>query len=474
MKPRPAPGLLVSSLLSVGSRLALVALVGLALGLATHPARAQTAGAPPPPDDTLLGTVEVDGSAGGLPPLPKLGVVPLPAAGEVDRTARAVVRNDLDLSGSYEVLGDDKAPDPLATRESPIDLAAWRGKGAEVVLRVFAEVQGTTSQIVAEAYLTAATPGSPAVKPVAGAAVDPPKPLYRGVFPVGSDARAASHRATDEVLGALTGRPGSFASHLTFAQRTGQWQSAQIVDPDGHGQVLASPADGTVLSPAFGPGGALYYVISRDFGPFRVATGAAATPSPLELPGSALGLAFSPDGARTAVTVMRSGKSAILVGDSAQLVGGGGAKLTELPAAPLAHHPAFGPLGKIAYVGGAPVQRVHIDGAAVSPAGFMASAPAFCDSAQGLLVVFTVEVQGGAELVATDTRGGGMRRLTQRQGDNRYPACSPDGRMVAFFSTTKSGAGPGLYVMPVLRPWLAKKVASGLGQSIRWERLPSK
>lgn len=102
----------------------------------------------------------------------------------------------------------------------------------------------------------------------------------------------------------------------------------------------------------------------------------------------------------------------------------------------------------------------------------MASAPSFCDTAQGLLLVFTVEVQGGAELVATDTRGGNLRRLTQRQGENRYPACSPDGRMVAFFSTTKSGAGPGLYVMPVLRPWLARKVADGAGQSVVWERLP--
>jgi TolB protein len=103
----------------------------------------------------------------------------------------------------------------------------------------------------------------------------------------------------------------------------------------------------------------------------------------------------------------------------------------------------------------------------------MASAPTFCDTTQGLWIVFTVEVVGGAELVATDTSGGNMRRLTQRQGENRYPACSPDGRLVAFFSTTKSGSGPGLYVMPVGRPWLAKKVSSELGQGLRWERLPS-
>jgi TolB protein len=445
---------------------ALAALVSLA-ALATRAPEAAAQSSSPPPDDSVLGTVEVDGSAGGIAPRPKLGLVPTPPAAEADKTAREVVRNDLDLSGAYEVLVDDKAPDPAATRDSLIDLAAWRGKGAEAVVRLTLDptAPATTPTLVAEAYLTAGAAPLPAGADASAA----PKPLYRGTFPVpaGASARAASHRATDALLGALTGRPGAFASRLAFAQRAGRWQTAQTIDPDGFGQALESPTDSTVMSPAFGPGGRLFYLLSRDYAPFRVATGAAGTILPFNLPGSALGLAFSPDGTRTAVTVMRDGKSLIMVGEPNDA-----GKLTAAPAAPLAHHPAFGPLGKMAYVGGSPVQRVYVDGAPVSPGGFMASAPSFCDTAQGLLLVFTVEVQGGAELVATDTRGGGLRRLTQRQGENRYPACSPDGRMVAFFSTTKTGAGPGLYVMPVLRPWMARKVASGAGLSVVWERLP--
>jgi len=446
-----------------------LAVAAVAVLAAVGPEALAQSSSPPssPPDDSALGTVEVDGSAGGIAPRPKLGLVPTPPAGEADRTARDVVRNDLDLSGAYEVLADDKAPDPAATRDSLIDLVAWRGKGAEAVVRLTLDPSApvATPTLVAEAYLTAgATPLAAGADPSAA-----PRPLYRGVFPVpaGTSPRAASHRVTDALLGALTGRPGAFASRLAFAQRAGRWQTAQSIDADGFGQALESPTDSTVMSPAFGPGGRLFYLISRDYAPFHAATGVAGTILPFNLPGSALGLAFSPDGTRTAVTVMRDGKSLIMVGEPNDA-----GKLTAGPASPLAHHPAFGPLGKMAYVGGAPVQRVHVDGAPVSPAGFMASAPSFCDTAQGLLLVFTVEVQGGAELVATDTRGGGLRRLTQRQGENRYPACSPDGRMVAFFSTTETGAGPGLYVMPVLRPWMARKVAGGAGQSVVWERLP--
>ncbi len=442
--------------------LALAGLAGLAAtGLSPRLASAQNATTTPaPPDDALLGAVEVDGSGSGILPLPKLGIAPAGALDDTDRTVQAVIRKDLDLSGQYEVIGDEKAPDPSAARTAPVDLAAWHAKGVEVVVRVFAELDGASSKIVAEAWLTRGNGASP----VRGETQEAPKPVYRAATPSGTDARAAAHRVTDELLGALTGRPGAFASHLTFVKRDKAFQTAQTLDSDGFNLQSASPQGLTVLSPAFGPNGVLYYAVSRDYSPFRVAAGPRATELPLAVPGSVLGLAISPEGNRAALTVMVDGKSSILVGENG--------KLSTLTAAPLAHHPAFGPLGKVAYVGGTPVQRVHVDGTAVSPAGFMASAPTFCDTQQGLLVVFTVEVQGGAELVSTDSRGGNMRRLTQRQGENRYPACSPDGRMVAFFSTTKTGQGPGLYVMPVSRPWLAKKISSEIGLGLRWERLP--
>jgi len=433
--------------------------LGLAGGLALVSGAAHGQGASPPPDDALLGTVEVDGSGNGITPLPKLAFVPLAPLSEADRATQGVVRHDLELSGQYDVIAADKLPESSTTREAIVDLAQYRAKtGAEVVVRVFAEAKGATFEVVGEAYDT---------RGAAPATTTAPTPLFRTTEAAKDSGalRLTAHAVTDKLLGALSGRPGPFVSHLVFSRRDGTWQSLRTVDADGENVKTASPTNATILSPTFGPGGVLYYVISRDYAPFRVAAGPQGTVLPIDVPGSVLGIAMSQDGSRAALTVMRDGKSSILTSENG--------KLTTLTAAPLAHHPAFGPLGKVAYVGGTPVQRVHVDGKAVSPAGFMASAPTFCDTTNGLWIVFTVEVAGGAELVATDTSGGNMRRLTQRQGENRYPACSPDGRLVAFFSTTKSGQGPGLYVMPVLRPWLAKKVSSEVGQGLRWERLPT-
>ena len=58
-----------------------------------------------------------------------------------------------------------------------------------------------------------------------------------------------------------------------------------------------------------------------------------------------------------------------------------------------------------------------------------------------------------------------MKRLTQDQGSNTYPACSPDGRQVAFFS---SRSGGGLYVSNPLGQ-NQQKISTATGESLRWE-----
>jgi TolB protein len=419
------------------------------------------------PDESILGTVEVNGSAEGLPPLPKLGIVPVVPTGLADTLVRLVVVRDLDLSGQFEVLKDEVAPSGPFTHTTPLDLGAWRTSGAEYVVRVFsqpAESDSSKTELVGEAYLT------PAKAPRSAPGASPPdaKPAFRTVVPTATtEIRAASHRLVDQLLGALTGRPGGFASQMTYAEVVGRWRRIFEIDSDGFNLRTAGPTEATALSPAFGPGGQIYYALSADYSPFRLAFGQNGTTIPVSAPGSIMGLAFNADRSKLALTVMDQGKSSLWVGrpDSLQ----------PLPSPPFANHPTFGPLGKIAYVAGTPVQRVYIDGKPVSPQGFMASAPVFCDTPQGLLVVYTVGVGSGADIISSDTGGGSIRRLTQHQGANTYAACSPDGRLVAFFSTGKNKRGAtddptaGLFVMPIQRPWLAKKISSEVGESLRWE-----
>ncbi len=285
------------------------------------------------------------------------------------------------------------------------------------------------------------------------------------------EVRAASHRLVDQLLGALTGRPGGFASEMAYAEKVGRWRRVYALDSDGFDLRAVGPIDATALSPAFGPGGQIFYALSRDYSPFRLVFGPDATLVPMAIPGSILGLAFNGDRSRVAVIAMDAGRSQLWMGDRG--------RLQPMDTPPLANHPVFGPLGKVAYTAGTPVQRVYVDGKPISPPGFMASAPVFCDTPNGLLVVYTVGTGVGADIVTTDANGGSLRRLTQHEGANTYAACSPDGRLIAFFSTGKrkadgrgnGDAGGGLFVMPVQRPWLAKKISDEIGESLRWEPL---
>jgi TolB protein len=430
----------------------------------------------PSVDEDLLGTVEVNASADGLPPLPKMAIVPVVPTGTADSIVNVVVRRDMELSGQFEVLPATAAPAGTYTHTTALDLGAWRATGAEYVLRIFAQPAPNNSirtELVGEAFLTP-TQGQRAHAASADTPLPEAKPAFRAAVPTETtEVRAASHRLVDQLLGALTGRPGGFSSAMTYAEKVGRWRRIFAIDSDGFDLHPVGPGDATALSPAFGPGGQIFYALSADYAPFRVVFGPNATPVPMAIPGSIMGLAFSQDHSRMALTVMDAGRSVLWIGERGHV--------NAMDSAPFANHPVFGPLGKVAYIGGSPVQRVVADGKFISPAGFMASAPVFCDTPQGLLVIYTVGVGSGADIIATDTNGGSLRRLTQHEGANTYAACSPDGRLVAFFSTGKqrrnasagNDEGSGLFIMPIQRPWLAKKISNEVGDSLRWEALPS-
>jgi TolB protein len=406
---------------------------------------------PPPPDESVLGTVDVTGAAAA--PLPKLAVMPIVTTSEADTTLQLVVKKDLDLSGQFEVVADDLVPPGLYLHDSPVDVATWRGRGIGILVRVLAnKLPSGKIELLGSAYLI-----NRAQDPVFQTRIE-------------SDAaqvRVSSHRMTDALLGALTARPGGFASHMVYSGRVGKNRQIFAIDADGYHLHGESPEVDTAIAPAFGPNGEIYYAMSHNFSPFRLVKGAAATPVAVNLPGSIFGLAFSPDHSKLALSVAGDSSSRIFVGNA------DGSAMNAVSTVPLANHPVFGPGGKMAYVGGGPAgQRVYVDGKAISPAGFNASAPAFCDTPNGLLVVFTVGVGNGADLVSTDVRGSNIARITQNQGANSYPACSPDGRLLAFFSTRKTDKGPGLYVVPLAGAWRARRISSEIGESLRWEALP--
>ncbi|MBI2390845.1 MAG: PD40 domain-containing protein [Deltaproteobacteria bacterium] len=404
--------------------------------------------APTPANDGALGTVEVTGAA--AVGLPKLAVVPL---GGDDAEATAILKKDLDRLGVWEVVDEKSMPEGPFAKDDALDVKAWKGKGVPIVVRAHREGDA----LIGETWILAKGDD----------------PIAKPSIPIGTDkdARRAAHGLADQVISALTGRAGPFQSRLAFTLRTKKGRQVFLSDVDGQGKVAHGNADDTALSPTFGPGGDVWFTISKSFDPFRLVHGPSAKELPIAEPGSVLSVSFSPDRSRLAISVMRDEASKLMIGNA------DGTGLTKLETAKLPNRPVLGPLGKLAYVASSGTQRVFVrdvdkggEGHPVSPAGFHASAPTFCDSPQGLVVVFTVGVGAGADLVATDTSGGNLRRLTQGHGSNAYPACSPDGRLIAFFSTGANAKSPGLYVLPLANPTRIRRLGDDHGDSLAWAR----
>ncbi len=410
--------------------------------------------APAPPDEAVLGEIPVTGS--GAEHVVKLAILPSLAPDMEDVVVRGVVRRDFELSGLFEVIADGKAPPGLYGFDDPVDVPAWRNLGAEVIVKVAARKRGKTIDVLGLAYFV-------------NVGKDPVFQKTLNVPP--EQVRVTAHRITDALLGALTGRGGGFASHMTYTAPWGKSRRVLTMDADGHDLKPVTPEGDTVIAPTWGPGGTLFYCLSHAYSPFALMRAAAGAPERVDIPfkSSIYGVAFDKEGSRMAIAVAEQLGSAVYVGNA------DGTALKKVSTTEVATHPVWSPTGKLAWVGGGArqgTQRVYMEGKPVSPSGFAASAPTFCDTEDGVRLVFTVAVGGDRQdLVLTNEHGGGISRLTQNQGTNTYPACSSDGRLLAFFTTRKSGAGPGLYVMSLKR-WTSQRLSSQLGESLRWAPLP--
>lgn len=420
----------------------------IAMLLLSATAHAQEA---PPDPEAILKSFVIEGT---LPqqPLPKIGVLPSLSSDIEDVTVNAVVRRDLDLCGEFELLPDNKAPEGLYLTDSPVDVKAWKDAGAEIVVKINGKpVGGGKAELRGIAYFTA----------------EGDKPVYDKRIKVDiKRVRSESHRLADALIGALTGTDGGFTSQMTFVYGVGKQRRVYTMDADGHDPQAISPVDQLALAPEFGPKQRLYYTASTRKGAFKL-YGADNAESPIAIKprGSIYGIAFNRDRDEVAMS--------IALGSSIKLFRGpvDFSNMKEAFKDDMAMHPAWSSTGKLAYAAaGKWGQRIHVDGKAVTPTGLNATAPTFCRHPNGIRLVYMVWLGERADLVAMGETGGGAYRLTNGAGRNSYPACSPDGRLVAFFSTRKTGEGPGLYIMRVdgRRP---KRISTLVGDSLRWARL---
>jgi TolB protein len=393
---------------------------------------------PVPPGDDVLGDVVVEATDPGREGPRLIRMVMQPVDGSAPHVTRIdeIVRRDLDLSGQFSLL-DPTRPEGLRT--------------AEAMVRISAEgIGGSLFELRAEVFFD----------------LDADVPAYEKTVtgPI-TQTRALCHALVDDVIGALTGFRGPFVSRLSFVVTRGDTRTVHVIDPDGHGLRRISEDTRLAGATAIGPDDVVYYSASVRNGRYRLYRADQDQPLPIRPPGSIYGIAYSPDRSRVALTIAMGRDIRLYAGAS---------DLTDLRPVgnlPLALSPAISARGAIAVSGAAASRpRVWVDGRAASPAHASASAPDFCEHPDGTRLVYALGTRERSHIVVADPRGRNPRQVTRDRARHSHPACSPDGRLIAFFSDRRTLEGPGLYVMRIdgYRP---RKIANVRGDSLQWARI---
>jgi TolB protein len=269
--------------------------------------------------------------------------------------------------------------------------------------------------------------------------------------------RGAVHQFDNEVVKWLTGTPGSFGTTMVYSATTGRGQKGIFeIDSDGQGVHRLQAVSNVALAPAIGPGGVYYSggLADGSYALFKVGNPAAV----LQHSGLVFGVAFG--AGKMALVISQGGQSDIFTGNA------DGTGLTKVTQGGLNTHPAFGPGGELAYVsnaGGNP--QIYVNGKRASWNGTYNMAPTWCNDPEGTKLVYMGRAGSTWDIFSVDPGGSqaSQKRLTQDQGSNTYPACSPDGRSVAFFSSRG-----GLFLMNN-QGQNQQKIAGVSGESLRWQ-----
>ncbi len=398
-----------------------------------------TSAAPVTPAPT--GSVTQIVVSGGTRSLFKVAIPDWGGDADASRSGVETAGRDFMLSSLFQVLDPKSFTANLAAEGNTIDPSSWRNVGADGVIKGFTANRGATTHV--ELRLFVVSRGSAEV-------------LKREYDVPTGNVRTAVHQFVNEVIKWFTGTAGSFGSRLVFSATTGRGQKGIFaVENDGQGLARLNAASNVALAPAIGPGGSIYYAGGQPDGTyalFRIGAPGAV----IKQTGLIFGVAFY--GSKMGLVVSQNGQSDIWVG------GADGSNLSKATTGGLNTHPAFGPGGQLAYVsnaGGNP--QIYVDGKKVSSAGAYNMAPVWCNDPEGVKILYMGRDGATWDIFSMSPDGTNLKRLTQNQGSNTYPACSPDGRMVAFFSTRG-----GLYTSNVAG-LNQQRISTVQGESLRWE-----
>lgn len=380
-------------------------------------------------------------------------------AGELEET----VRQDLLISGYFEILGPPELAGLPLTGDVQRDVEVYRSKNGEVL--VLGELKMEANRLVFEGRLFDLGGGSP--QPILAK-------RYRGEP---SAARRIAHTFADEVVKHLIGKDGIALSTIAFTSDRGGGGSKEIylMDYDGKNQRRVTGHQSTSMSPTFRPDGRGLAYTSFFQGPpgLYFADLETGRKTPIVTTGSLnISPSFSPDGQRIAFARSLAGNVEIFVVDRN---GENLKRLTNSNA--IDTNPAWSPTGsQIAFTSSragnpniylmdvegtnqrrASLEGTYNDGAAWSP--------------DGSLLAYTTRRSGSFQIAVTNVVTLETTVLTSGNGENESPTFSPDGRKIAF--TSRRSGKKQIYMMDLNGANVRQLTESGNNDMADWSRQPT-
>jgi TolB protein len=367
----------------------------------------------------------------GSPNFQPLPIAIAPFQGEVAGVVGEVVRNDLALSGLFDVL-DPRGflADAAEGFAAPtIRFARWADVGADALAK--ARIRRIGAGLEGELHLYEVRAGREVlVKTLRAPAANP---------------RALGHRFADEIVRHYTREPGVFSTQVVAIRKTRGLFELVLFDADGKNPRVLMSERTILLAPAWRPDGAEILVTSYRSGhpqiwAYRLADRSFRRVAPIR---NAMGGVYSPDGRRIAFSVSEGGNSDVWVMNAD---GTGPRRLTNHPALDLS--PSWSPDGRrLAFVSDrAGTPQLYVMGADGSGPrrltfqGNYNQTPQW--SPRGDQIAFTARDERKVfDVFVVSPASGRVERITQDQGrTNEEPSWAPNGRLLVFKSDRKGAA----------------------------------
>jgi TolB protein len=351
---------------------------------------------------------------------------------ELGQRVAQVISNDLKSSGLFR----------------PLDPAAFTTvvTVADTVRPQFANWRTVAAQALVTGTVTANPDGTITVGCYAYDVFSAEELARQGFVTTAAGWRRAAHKCADLVYSRLTGESGYFDSRIVYVSETGpktkRIKRLAVMDQDGAGHRFLTSGQNLVLTPRFAPNQQTITYMSFEGNRPRVwlyTLGSGKQQAIGDFPNMSFAPRFSPDGSNLIFSMAIGGNTDIYRMDIATR------KLTRLTTQPgIDTAPSYAPDGsRIVFEsdrgGSQQLYVMNADGSNQQRISFgegRAATPVW--SPRGDLIAFTRMTGGSFAIGVMKPDGSGERLLTNAYQDEG-PTWSPNGRVILFFRTPRSG-----------------------------------